>query len=144
MSNPISVNYKLNTLTKSKKGNWLNLWVPQFRILISPTFPPPSLFKYPCCVPVLECLSLVMSDSAREERARVHRIAANDRRVKHKARVQRNKDEFKARLRVEERETQLYQIAKDKRDSCLCLSCFIVVVVVVNILIWQYIHTRQK
>ncbi len=85
-----------------------------------------------------------MSVSAREERARVHRIAANDRRVKHKARVQRNKDEFKACLRVAERETQLYQIAKDKRDSCLCLSCFIVLVIVVNILISQYIHTRQK
>ena len=119
------------------------MWDPQFRILISPTIPPPSLFKYPCCVPVLESLSLVMSDSVREERARVHRIASNDRRVTHKARVQRNKDKFKARLRGEERETQLFQIAKDKRDSCLCLSCLIVLVIVVNILIWQYIHTRH-
>ena len=80
--------------------------VQQFQILISPTFPLPSLFKNPCCVPVLECLSLVMSVSARVERARVQRIASNDRLVKHKARVQRNKDEFKARLRAEERETQ--------------------------------------
>ncbi len=44
--------------------------VQQFQILISPTLPLPSLFKNPCCVPVLECLSLVMSVSAREERAR--------------------------------------------------------------------------
>ena len=97
----------MNTQTETKKGNWLNLWDPQFQILISPTFPPPSLFKNPCCVPVLECLYLVMSVSASEETTRVHRIASNDRRVKHKARVQRNKDEFKARLRAEERETQL-------------------------------------
>ncbi len=118
--------------------------VPQFQILISPTFPLPSLFKIPSCVPVLECLSLVMSVSAREERARVQRIASNDRLVKQKARVQRNKDEFTARLRAEERETQLQKIAKDKRNSCLCLSCFIVLVLVVNGLIWQYILTRQK
>ncbi len=115
-----------------------------FQILISPTIPLPSLFKDPCCVPVLQCLSLVMSVSAKEERARVKRIASNDRLVKHKARVQRNKDEFKARLRAEERETQFQKIAKDKRDSCLCLSCFIVLVLVVNVLIWQYILTRQK
>ncbi len=103
-----------------------------------------SLFKYPCCVPVLQCLSLVMSVSAREERARANRIASTDRLVKHKARVQRHKDEFTARLRAEERERQFQKTVKDNRDSCLCLSCFIVVVLVVNLLIWQYILTRQN
>ncbi len=123
----------MNTQTKTKKGNWLNLWEPQFRILISPTFPPPSLFKYPCCVPVIECLSPVMSLSASEERARIHRIASNDRLVKQKARVQRNKDEFTARLRAEERETKVQKISKDKRDSCLCLSCFLVLVLLLTV-----------
>ncbi len=118
--------------------------VQQFQILISPTLPLPSLFKYPCCVPLLQCLSLVMSVSAREERARVNRLAAADRLVKHKARVQRLKDESKARLRAEARERQFQKITKDKRDLCLCLSCFIVVVLVVNLLIWQYILTRHK
>ncbi len=58
-------------------------------------------------------------------------------------RVQKQKDEFKARLRAEGRDRQSQKIAKDKRDSCLCLSCFIVLVLIVNLLIWQYILTRQ-
>ena len=104
----------------------------------------PDPFQTPCCVPVLECVALVMSLSAREERARAGRISSNDRLIKHKARVQRQKDEFKARLRAEGRERQLQKTAKDKRDSCLCLSCFIVLVLVVNVLIWQYMLTRQN
>ncbi len=95
--------------------------VQQFQILSSASSPVP--FQNPCCVPVLECLSLVMSVSVREEREHANRIASNNRLVKHKARVQRQKDEFKARLRAEERERQFQKSAKDKRDSCLlCLS----------------------
>jgi hypothetical protein len=85
-----------------------------------------------------------MSLSATEERARVRRLKAIDRLIKDEARVQRQKDEFKARLCAEGREIQLQKTAKDKRGSCLCLSCFIVLVLVVNLLIWQYILTRQN
>ncbi len=63
----------------------------------------PVPFQIPCCVPVLACLSRVMSDSGRAARVHQQRIAAVDRLVKHKARVQRQKDELKASLRVEAR-----------------------------------------
>jgi hypothetical protein len=62
-----------------------------------------------------------MSLSEREARARLQRVTLVDRSVNHKARVQRQKDELKARLRAEERERQSQKSSKDKRDSCLCL-----------------------
>ncbi len=118
--------------------------VQQSQNVISPTLPIPFFpFQIPCCVSVLECLSRVMSVSERAARARLHRLASVDRSVKHKARVQRQKDELKARLRAEERERQSQKSSKDKRDSCLCLSSFIVVVLVLNVLFWQYLLTRQ-
>ncbi len=100
-------------------------------------------FQIPCCVPVFACLSRVMSDSGGAARVRQQRIAAVDRLVKHKARVQRQKDELKASLRAEARETQYQKNLKDRWDSCLCLSSCMVVVFVVNVLFWQYVLTRQ-
>jgi hypothetical protein len=107
--------------------------VQQCQNVISPTLTIPFPFQIPCGVSVLKCLSREISLSEREARARLHRLALVDRSVKHKARVHRQKDEFKARLRAAERERQSQKSSKDKRDSCLCLCSFIVVVLVLNV-----------
>ena len=95
-----------------------------------------------------------MSLSAGEARARANRIAATNRLIQAKARVQRQKDEFKAQQRRATRDRQdqdservrqalLDAQLKDKRDMCLCVSCFILLVFVVNLLFWQYYQTRR-
>ncbi len=91
------------------------------------------------------------------EKARLRRIANNDRLCIHKARLQRQKDEVRAQLRADRRvrelevvrrreelaEIEAGKLAKEKRDTCLCLCCFIVLILLFNLLSWQYFLSRQ-
>jgi hypothetical protein len=81
----------------------------------------PDPFQTPCYVAVLECVSLVMSLSAREKRARANRIASNDRLIKHKARDRDKKTNSKhASVRKEGREScKRVQKARGTR-VCVC------------------------
>ncbi len=75
--------------------------------------------------------------SGRGDQERIRRIANNDRLCIHKARLQRQKDEVRAQLRAERKERELRREeemaeieagkrTKEKRDTCLFLSSFIV------------------
>ncbi len=90
-------------------------------------------------------------------KARIRRIAINDRLCIHKARLQRQKDEVRAQLRADRKERELEvvrrieelaeieagKLTKEKRNTCLYVCSFLVLLLLFNLLSWHYFLTRQ-
>ncbi len=102
--------------------------------------------------------------AAAELRAQKARVRTNDRRIQAKAAYQRLKDEIKAKKRAAKREARDQEHARhinEQSDSdddavegldihkervwytCLNLSSFVLLLVVFNLLLWQYYLSRQ-
>ena len=102
--------------------------------------------------------------AAAELRAQKARVRTNDRRIQAKAAYQRLKDEIKAKERAAKREARDQEHARhidEQSDSdedavedldihkervgntCVNLSSFVLLLVVFNLLLWQYYLSRQ-
>ncbi len=102
--------------------------------------------------------------AAADLRAQKARVRTNDRRIQAKAAYQRLKDEIKAKEKAAKRQASNQEHARhidEESDSdedavedldihkervgntCVNLSSFVLLLVVFNLLLWQYFLTRQ-
>jgi hypothetical protein len=131
-----------------------------------------SSFQTPVLVSQTTRANQARTDSLREARQKAAaelralkaRVRTNDRRIQAKAAYQRLKDEIKAKKRVAKRQARNQEDARhiDKQSdsdedavedldihkervgkTCVNLSSFVLLLVVFNLLLWQYFLTRQ-
>ncbi len=115
----------------------------------------PSKFKFRGVFVCVCALFTVVYGCVKLEKARQRRIRDNDRQIYLKAAITQQKEELRAQLRRELRQLKVEEdIEEDrnlhfktrqdeKRDACLFLVCFVLLVLTANLLFWQYILTRQ-
>jgi hypothetical protein len=115
----------------------------------------PSKFKFRGVFVCVCALFTLMSGCVKLEKARQRRIRDNDRQKYIKAAITQQKEEQRAQLRRELRQLKAKEDIEEatdlhfktrpdgKRDTCLFLVCFVLLVLTANLLFWQYIITRQ-
>ena len=112
----------------------------------------------------IDSLREAREKAAADLRAQKSRVRTNDRRIQAKAAYQRLKDEIKAKAKAAKRQARNQEQARhifEESDSdedavedldihqgrvgntCVNLSCFVLLLVVFNLLLWQYFLIRQ-
>ncbi len=112
----------------------------------------------------IDSLREARQKAAADLRAQKSRVRTNDRRIQAKATYQRLKDEIRAEAKAAKRQAVIQEHVRHRDEesdsdedavkdldihqgrvgnTCVNLSCFVLLLVVFNLLLWQYFLIRQ-